>query len=239
MLLVTLAVELGIGYLIIKTLIVQHVWSSFLTLLVLANLAYLIFFLRKILGDWSFFRRQPKDWLYVQWKEWGEPFLIALILATIIRTFILGPYKIPTGSMIPTFLVGDRIFVDKISYRFHPPNPGDIVVFKYPLDRKKDFVKRLAGLPGDEIEIRGGRLILNGRVMEDPPFSDHYYYNREDWDYAKKGQRIKVPADSYFVLGDNSDQSSDSRHWGFVPKKDLIGKAVFIWWPPNRIKLVK
>ena len=192
----------------------------------------------KIVKEWAAFRRGRRAWLKRQWKDWGEPLLIAFILAFFIRTYLLGPYKIPTGSMIPTFMVGDRIFVDKISYRFHPPERGDIIVFKYPLDKKKDFVKRLAGLPDETLEIRDGRLLINGKVIEDPPFSNYYYYNRQDWDYGKPAP-IHVPGSAYFVLGDNSSQSSDSRNWGFVPKKNLVGKAFFIWWPPNRMKLVK
>ena len=194
---------------------------------------------RKFAQEWEFFRTRRREWLYDKWKNWGEPFLIAAALALLIRTFLLGPYKIPTGSMRPTFLEGDRIFVDKISYRFHPPERGDIVVFKYPLDRKKDFVKRLAGLPGDRIEIRDGKLIINKEILEGAPFADRYYYNREDWEYGKEGLAIQVPVERYFVLGDNSAQSSDSRNWGFVPKKNMIGKAFFIWWPPKRIKLVQ
>lgn len=141
--------------------------------------------------------------------------------------------------MRPTFLEGDRIFVDKVSYRFHGPERGDIIVFRYPLDKKKDFVKRLVGFPGDKIEIREGKIYLNGTPLNEPPFSDHYYYNRDDWSYGKEGQIFEVPAHSYFALGDNSAQSSDSRNWGFVPEKNMVGKAFCIWWPPNRVKLVK
>ncbi len=204
----------------------------------LAVLAVLILYRRKIAEEWRFFRTRRKEWFREKWKNWGEPFVVAAILAILIRTFLLGPYKIPTGSMRPTFLEGDRIFVDKISYRFHAPERGDIVVFKYPLDKKKDFVKRLVGLSGDEIEIRDGKLTINGKKMEESPFSEHYYYNREDWDFGKKDMTIRVPQDSYFMLGDNSAQSSDSRNWGFVKKEYMIGKAFFIWWPPQRIKLV-
>ncbi|MBI3313273.1 MAG: signal peptidase I [Candidatus Omnitrophica bacterium] len=213
--------------------------NDFLVWGILAVLAAAILYRHKIGQEWQEFRAHRREWLYEKWKNWGEPFVVALVLAIFIRTFFLGPYKIPTGSMIPTFMVGDRIFVDKISYRFNPPKPGDIIVFKYPLDPKKDFVKRLAGLPGDKLEIREGKLIVNGRMIEDAPFAGHYYYNRDDWPYGQKGQVFEVPAGSYFALGDNSDQSSDSRNWGFVPRKDIIGKAVFIWWPPNRIKLAK
>jgi signal peptidase I len=202
-------------------------------------LALVILFRHRILEEWYFFRTQRKDWLREKWKNWGEPFLIAAVLAVLIRTFLIGPYKIPTGSMRPTFLEGDRIFVDKISYRFHAPKRGDILVFKYPLDKKKDFVKRLAALPGERVEIQEGKLMINDQPIEDAPFSEHYYYNREDWDYGKKEAVIVVPSDSYFVLGDNSAQSSDSRNWGFVPQKNIVGKAFLIWWPPKRVKLVK
>ncbi len=203
----------------------------------LALLAIAILYRRKIAEEWHFFRTQRSEWLKEKWKNWGEPFLIAAVLAVLIRTFILGPYKIPTGSMRPTFLEGDRIFVDKISYRFNPPKRGDIMVFKYPKDKKKDFVKRLVGESGDKIEIRDGKIILNGSILDDTPFTEHYYYNRDDWDYGKRNEVILVPADSFFVLGDNSAQSSDSRNWGFVPKKNVVGKAFFIWWPPKRIKV--
>ncbi len=204
----------------------------------LAILALIILYRDKIGQEWRFFQTQRRQWLKEKWKNWGEPFLIAAILAVLIRTFLIGPYKIPTGSMRVTFLEGDRIFVDKVSYRFHEPKRGDILVFKYPLDKKKDFVKRLVGEPNDRIEIREGKLLVNGKVLEEAPFSEHYYYNREDWEYGKKSQVIQVPSDSYFVLGDNSAQSSDSRNWGFVPRKNIVGKAFLIWWPPKRIKIV-
>jgi len=193
----------------------------------------------KLAQEWKFSRTEPRRWLLEKWKNWGEPLLIAAVLAIFIRTFIFGPYKIPTGSMKPTFMEEDKIFVDKLSYRFHSPKRGDIIVFKYPLDRKKDFVKRLAGLPGEALEIRKGVLVVNGKPMTDPPFSKNTYYNVEDWKFGKSGQVIRIPEGHYFALGDNSAHSADSRQWGFVPKKDLVGKAFMIWWPPKRIRLPK
>lgn len=204
---------------------------------VILVLAYM--YRAKLAHEWRFARTEPKRWLFEKWKNWGEPLLIAAILAIFIRTFIFGPYKIPTGSMKPTFMEEDKIFVDKLSYRFRSPERGDIIVFKYPLDRKKDFVKRLAGLPGEALEVRKGVLIVNGKPMTDPPFSSNTYYNVEDWQFGKSGQVIRVPDGHYFALGDNSAHSADSRQWGFVPKKDLVGKAFMIWWPPKRIKLAK
>lgn len=221
-----------------STLLRNHPWIFWVSLL---SLGLIIFYRREMGEGWQLFRKDPKAWFKVFYREWIVPLLWACFLAFgIVRPFFLGPYKIPTGSMRPTFLEGDRIFVDKISYRFHLPERGDILVFKYPLDKKKDFVKRLAGLPGDKLEIRDGKLIVSGELMEDPPFSSNYYYNRDDegWQFGKTGMEITVPAESYFVLGDNSAQSSDSRNWGFVPRKNVVGRAFFIWWPPNRIKLV-
>lgn len=202
-------------------------------------LAAIVIMNRKTIAeDWTLFKTDKRRWLYLKWKNWGEPFVVAALLAVIIRSFLLGPYKIPTGSMKPTFMEGDRIFVDKVSYRFHTPERGDIIVFKYPQDKKKDFVKRLVGLPGEKVMIQDGKLIVDGRILDENPFALYYYYNRLDWQYGKEGLTIVVPPEHYFVLGDNSAQSSDSRNWGFVPKKNLVGRAFFIWWPLKRIKLV-
>lgn len=202
-------------------------------------LAWVLF--KDLIRDFQSIRQDPKKFWRTFWKNWGEPLLVAGIFALLIRTFLFAPYKIPTGSMIPTLLVGDKIFVDKISYRFNPPKRGDIVVFKYPLDPKKDFVKRLAGLPGERVEIRGGVALIDGRPMTDPPFSNNYYYNvdRDDWKYGRTGQVFEIPAHFYFVLGDNSANSSDSRNWGFVPHHNVRGKAKFIWWPPSRVKVLR
>ncbi|MFH0984547.1 MAG: signal peptidase I [Candidatus Omnitrophota bacterium] len=218
-------------------ILIQVIRKYLWLLPVAAVLAYV--YRAKLVSEWHFARSEPKRWLLEKWKNWGEPLLIAAVLAILIRTFLFGPYKIPTGSMKPTFMEEDKIFVDKLSYRFHAPERGDIIVFKYPMDRKKDFVKRLAGLPGDELEIRKGVLFVNGKPMTDPPFSGNTYYNVEDWKFGKSGQIIQVPDGQYFALGDNSAHSADSRQWGFVPRKDLVGKAFMIWWPPNRIKLAK
>ncbi len=205
-----------------------------------AAIAILVLYRKQILADIAFLRSKPKEWLRHKWKEWGEPLVIAGILALAIRTYVIGPYKIPTGSMRPTLMEGDRIFVDKITYRFRGPERGEIVVFKYPLDLKKDFVKRLVAFGGETVEIRDGNLYVNGKKLDSEPLiQGRYYYNRSDWDYGKEGQLVTVPEGSLFVLGDNSAHSSDSRNWGFVPEKDLVGRAVVIWWPPKRVGFTK
>lgn len=171
-------------------------------------------------------------------KEWAGSIAVALILTLIIRTYVIQAFKIPSGSMRPTLLEGDKLFVNKYVYRFEKPKRGDIIVFKYPVDPKKDFIKRLAALEGETVEIRDGKVYVEGKVVEDPgTFGKFYYYNHDP--YGGPNDKIKVPPDSFYVLGDNSANSTDSRFWGFVPKKNVLGKAVFRWWPPKRIGLVK
>lgn len=209
-------------------------------LLFLVVIVLLVVFRRRLVEDWRFLRTSPRHWFREKWKNWIQPLLIAAILALGIRTFLLGPYKIPTGSMRPNLMEGDRIFVDKISYRFREPARGEIIVFKYPLDRRKDFVKRLVAYGGETVKIQAGQLYVDGKRLEDPfSIAQRFYYNRDDWDFGKRGQEIQIPEGHLFVLGDNSAHSSDSRNWGFVPRKDVIGRAVLIWWPPQRIRLIK
>ena len=183
-------------------------------------------------------------------KEWVESLIIAVILALVIRTFVVQAFKIPSGSMIPTFQVGDRIFVNKFIYgakvpflnmnlpAVRQPKRGDIVVFIAPDTPQKDFIKRLIAVGGEKVQIKDGRIFINGKVVDEPS-SIHsvYYYNSGD--YGREGQVIEVPKDSYFVLGDNSGSSRDSRFWGFVPRKNLLGKAIFIYWPLHRMKVMK
>jgi len=208
--------------------------------LALFAVAIVVLYRKRIWDDIVLLRREPKHWLWIKWKEWGEPFVIAIILAVLIRTFIIGPYKIPTGSMRTTLIEGDRIFVDKISYRFHEAERGDVIVFKYPLDRKKDFVKRLIAFEDEVLKIRDGIVFIDGDPVDDvESISKNYYYNRSDWKFGKEGMEIEVPPENYFVLGDNSAHSSDSRNWGFVKKKDVIGRAVVKWWPPKRIGFIE
>ncbi|MFC1809441.1 signal peptidase I [Candidatus Omnitrophota bacterium] len=172
-------------------------------------------------------------------KEWLEPIIIAFILAMFIRTFFVQAFKIPTGSMRDTLLEGDRILVAKMLYWFKEPERGDVIVFKYPEDRKRDFIKRLIAKPNETVRITDGNVYIDGEIVESPEIIRRtFYYPRYDWQYGKEGMEIKVPDNSYFVLGDNSEHSSDSRNWGFVPKKDIKGKAFFIFWPPKRWKII-
>jgi signal peptidase I len=170
-------------------------------------------------------------------KEWVESIVIALLCALFIRTFVVEAFKIPSGSMKPTLEVGDRIFVNKFIYKFKEPQRGDIVVFRYPEDPKRYFIKRLAAKGGEEVEIREGNLIINGKVVKYPEiFQKIYYYNRGK--YGAVGKKVKVPPGYYYFLGDNSAFSKDSRFWGFVPREYIVGKAFFRFWPLWRIGLI-
>ena len=174
-----------------------------------------------------------EDWIR-EGKEWAQSIVVALLLTLLIRTFVIQAFKIPSGSMRPTLMEGDKLFVNKYTYRFHPPKRGDIVVFKYPEDPKKDFIKRLVALENETVEIRDGKIAVDGKVLDDPEtFGKFYYYNHDP--FGGPHEKIKVPEDSLYVLGDNSANSTDSRFWGFVPEKNLLGKAIFRWWPPKRI----
>ncbi len=182
-------------------------------------------------------------------REWIESILIALVLALFIRTFIIQAFKIPTGSMRMTLIEGDRILVDKINYGakipfthwrlpgFSHPQRGDIIVFSYPEDPKRDFIKRLIAVGGETVEIKDGDIYINGQFIEQAPIKEIYYYNRGG--YGGSEQKIKVPENSYYVLGDNSASSKDSRYWGFVPRDLLIGKADIIYWPLNRVRFIR
>ncbi len=171
-------------------------------------------------------------------REWIESLVIALVLALIIRAFVVQAFKIPSSSMIPTLVVGDRVLVNKFLYKFKEPQRGDILVFKYPDDPKKDFIKRLIAKGGDTVEIRSGNIYINGKKVEEPfTIRKIHYFNNSP--YATVGKEVKVPEGSYYVLGDNSSSSKDSRYWGFVPRKNIVGKAFFLYWPLNRIRIVK
>ncbi len=169
------------------------------------------------------------------WRENIESLIWAVALALIIRTFIMAPFKIPSGSMRPTLIEGDRILVNKYTYRFNEPERGDIVVFKYPVDGKRPFIKRLIAKGGERVEIRDGHIRINEAEVTEPEILRQItYYNQGE--HGKQQQVVEVPEGQYFVLGDNSASSHDSRFWGFVPRKNVIGKAMCIFWPPTRIR---
>ncbi|HEV8677033.1 MAG TPA: signal peptidase I [Methylomirabilota bacterium] len=166
-------------------------------------------------------------------REYAEAILIAVLLALLIRTFVVQAFKIPSGSMIPTLLVGDHILVNKFVYRFRDPARGDVVVFKYPVDEHRDFIKRVIGLGGDEIYIKDRQVFVNCRPPESTcqPIKEPwaYYEDRMGLGGETFGP-VRVPPGSYFVMGDNRNNSQDSRYWGFVKREKLKGQAFIIYW---------
>ncbi|MEC4884762.1 MAG: signal peptidase I [Scytonema sp. PMC 1070.18] len=167
--------------------------------------------------------------------SWIEPIKtisLSLILALGIRTFVAEARYVPSGSMEPTIQPGDRLIVDKISYDFTSPQRGDIVVFNPTKTLQEDnfhdaFIKRVIGLPGDKVEVTNGKVYINGL-----PIKENYIEAKPDYKWGPK----TIPANSYLVLGDNRNDSFDSHYWGFVPRNKIIGRAIFFFWPLNRVR---
>ncbi len=159
-----------------------------------------------------------------------ESVAIAVLLAVVIRLFLFEPFIIPSESMYPALQINDRLMVNKLSYRMGEPDRGDVIVFKYPMDPNRDFVKRLIAVGGETIEIRDSVLFINDRPVPEE-------YLPEGLEFGDYGP-VKVPEGTYFMMGDNRNSSDDSRSWGMMPEENIIGKAVFIYWPMNRIGLL-
>ncbi len=191
---------------------------------------------------WRFY--QPAFLKTVQ--EWVEVLLTAIVLALIMRAFVIQAFKIPSGSMEDTYLIGDHLLVNRFVFgirnpfnnktliRIRSPRSGEVVVFKYPQDPNRDFIKRCIGVPGDIISMKGQQVFRNGQPLVEPyavhksQFKD---YNRDNF------KSITIPADCFFVMGDNRDDSYDSRFWGFVPYDNLKGTPLLIYWPLDRVRL--
>lgn len=165
-------------------------------------------------------------------KSWFRDILFAFTIAIFIVIFVVQPVKVEGTSMQPQLVDQERIFVNRFIYRFKDIRRGDIVVFWYPRDRTKSFIKRVLGVPRDEVEIRNGTVYVNGvRIYEPylyPAFRDY-----------KSFQKVIVPPGQYFVLGDHRNSSNDSRSWGFVAQQLIYGKAIFSYWPVTRVGLVE
>jgi len=179
-------------------------------------------------------------------REFIEAILTALLIAAFIISFVVQAFKIPSGSMIPTLLVGDHLFVNKFIYGVKlpyfrttiipvtDPKREDVIVFIYPEDRSKDFIKRVIGVAGDKIEMKNKKLFINDRPYADPNghYTDQAIFPAEAQPRDNFGPLV-VPQDSFFVMGDNRDYSLDSRFWGFVDLKDVQGKAFILYWSWN------
>lgn len=198
-------------------------------------------------------------------REWAESLIFALVIALFLRTFVLEAFKIPSGSMIPTLLVGDHIFVNKFIYgvrlpfvgkrimKWNEPKRGEVIVFAYPHDQTKDYIKRVIGLPGDTVKVSGQKFFVNGEEIKQGK-SEKFYYTDETTGQKRASLLYKtnlgdslfdtiyepgrhhpeveyvVQEDHLFVMGDNRDNSADSRSWGQVPFDNIKGRAILVWW---------
>ncbi len=191
-------------------------------------------------------------------REYAEAIIVAMLLAFAIRVFVVQAFKIPSGSMIPTLLIGDHILVSKLSYgiqwpsqckfsagfppincyasqaliEFGKPEQGDIIVFRFPEDEEKDFIKRIVGTPGDTVQLLNKVVLVNGVELNDKSFTQRIDPGVIDGSINSRDNfgPVTVPEGSYFVMGDNRDQSLDSRFWGFVREEKIRGKAFRIYW---------
>lgn len=230
----------------------------------------------KVDGDVS----QAREALLMQpwWLDWTAGLFPVILVVFLLRSFLFEPFKIPSGSMVPTLLIGDLILVNKYHYGvrlpvinkkiipINDPKRGDVMVFRYPANPSIDYIKRVVGLPGDEVAYLNQRLYLNGKLVETQALPEFYdddstrYFKqygeklgsvahnilvdvqrpsyirptdpfpfKENCRYSAEGVTCKVPAGHYFMMGDNRDNSEDSRFWGFVPDQNIVGKAFFVW----------
>ena len=169
-------------------------------------------------------------WFDIQ--VWARDIIISIAIAVVVIVFLYQPVKVEGTSMMPWLHDQERIFVNKFVYRFEEIRQGDIVVFRFPLDPNKSYIKRVVGLPGDEVELIRGRLFIDGRRVDEP-------YIREEFQDASTYSATKVPAGHYYVLGDHRNTSNDSRTWGTVPREYIVGKAVFAYWPMDRFGVLE
>ena len=165
---------------------------------------------------------------------WLRDVALSVVLAVVLIVFIYQPVKVEGTSMMPTLTEGERIFINKITYTLGSGriDRGDTVVFWYPLDPSKSYIKRVIGIPGDSIQMYRGEVYVNGKDYSEPYVPDAY---RDNYNMP----RTVVPMDKYFVMGDHRSSSNDSRAWGMVDRKNIYGKAVFVYWPFDKMGAVK
>lgn len=155
--------------------------------------------------------------------------VFAISIFLFIYLLLFQPHKIKGESMQPNYPNGEFLLTDKVTYRFHPPQRGDVIVFKAPVNEEDDYIKRIIGLPGETVSIRNGYVYINGKMLKENYLPNGLYTTGGP--FLPNDKEIVVPSDHFFVLGDNRSYSSDSRVWGFVPKQNIIGRAWFIYWP--------
>ncbi len=181
----------------------------------------------------------PRSRLGSLWStlSWFRDLAFSVLIAVVLIVFIYQPVKVEGTSMTPALADQERIFINKFTYRFGFGNieHGDTVVFWYPEDRSKSYIKRVIGVPGDRIRIEGGQVYVNGKALAE----DYVPPSERDYSSWREGEEQLVPDGQYFVLGDHRNSSSDSRTWGYVPRDNIYGKAVFVYWPLDKMGRLK
>lgn len=176
--------------------------------------------------------------LVVFFWEFFETIIVSLAIFLVLYMFVFQPHQVNGLSMYPTLQDKEYLLTNKFIYRFNLPSFGDIIVFQAPNHEEYDYIKRIIGLPGDKIKLTDGNFLVNGAMLDESTYlSSDVYTGGEN--FLKEGQEVVVPADNYFVAGDNRSNSSDSRNFGFVPKKNIVGRAWISYWPLNRIGIIK
>jgi signal peptidase I len=161
---------------------------------------------------------------FFETRYWLRDLILSLLLAFIFVIFLYQPVQVEGTSMLPRLTNHERIFINKFVYRFEPIRRGDIVVFRFPLDPSKSYIKRIIGLPGETVQVRDGRVYINGHELQEP------YVPAAFWDH-ESFPAITLAPNHYYALGDHRDSSNDSREWGAIARSDIYGKAVFVYWP--------
>lgn len=175
--------------------------------------------------------------IYIILFDLIQTLVIAGAIFVVIYAFLFRPYQVNGLSMYPTFENGEYVLTNLISKRFTDYNRGDVIVFHSPTEKDKDFIKRIIGITGDSVSVNEGHVYLNGEMLEEDYLPANYVTNGGS--FLSEGSQVNIPENSYFVLGDNRSNSSDSREWGFVPQDMIIGKSFFVYWPLNRLRTVE
>ncbi|MDP2637842.1 MAG: signal peptidase I [Candidatus Levybacteria bacterium] len=175
--------------------------------------------------------------IYVFFLDTVQTLLIVFAIFLVIYLFLFRPFQVSGNSMHPNFLDREYVLTNLITLKFGNPKLGDVIVFKAPLNPEIDYIKRVIGVPGDNVLIKNGDVYLNGQILNQNLFLDPSV-KTYGGSFLKENIPVTVPPESYFVLGDNRSGSSDSREWGFVPIRMIIGKSFFVYWPVEEMKVV-
>lgn len=175
--------------------------------------------------------------IYTFFIDTVQTLLLVFAVFLVIYVFLFRPFQVNGNSMSPTFLNKQFVLTNIITLKFSKPKLGDVIVFKAPQDPDKDYIKRVIGVPGDKISIKNGDIYLNGKLLDQSQFLD-ISVKTYGGPFLAENQEISIPANSYFVMGDNRSGSSDSRAWGLVPLESVIGESFFVYWPLDKIKLI-